>query len=335
MTVSREIKKALKQSFPGVKFSVRTRSYDYIYVTWQNGVPQGATVKAVEEVCSPWHTLKNISNDYDPIYSGTSIRLQHETTDTEYRNYVVNYILSKWDNERYYYDDVYNNFKDRQDIRNGAYHLNKELREYLANGVCSYLDDVDVIHDRDIYYENEGDNQTLLDERYELEANYLSQFELPKEHQEYVGKSVKNEKHSVKVLGAVLALDRGNLKIYNRQVYESWYNEPIKPCEEYEVYTKFLCLNQETNEEFDCNYAEIQDYFDPIIPEAITNVDFFITGKESTFNKLCTLAEYQERCAMPLTRKEHDGEFSNWDYERCRVEKIIYLSNAHYDRYVN
>jgi hypothetical protein len=76
MTVSKEIKKALKAAFPTIKFSVTTQKTvcETVTVEWTGG----PFVNQVSQVCQPWNTFKNHSDVMTDYFHYTGIDIKYE-----------------------------------------------------------------------------------------------------------------------------------------------------------------------------------------------------------------------------------------------------------------
>ena len=102
-TKSSEIKKALKQAFPKIEFSVTYKTYYGYLIAWENGIREGATLEAVKAIADNWNTHRNISEDpYEPSYVGNPVRYEHEITDNQWREFVAEQVANSYGNGNIY-----------------------------------------------------------------------------------------------------------------------------------------------------------------------------------------------------------------------------------------
>lgn len=156
-TNSKEIKKALRGAFPTVNFSV-TYKYPYGYrIEWSNGVLQGATTEAVKAIAGEWDTsVRQDLGGGDYSNYGDSVRYYHNVTDENWKNFVVDCVLETAC-EGVYYDSEYKTFKNEGGSH--VHHENKELKDYLENGVRTVLNTVSSDTEKEWYYKYEHKEQ--------------------------------------------------------------------------------------------------------------------------------------------------------------------------------
>lgn len=176
-TKSREIKKALTTEFPGIKFSVTCRQGSRYTVKWADGVLQGVTDRAVQEIAQRWHTQRNIADDYDPVYLGDCLFYEHDITDEAWRSHVIGCIESVAC-EGAYYSEEGKGFRDRNDGDLPAIWENRLLNDYLYNGVKCDLDDPESDSKRQSYYRMLESSQSLRSE----EPKQVEQADEKEEH---------------------------------------------------------------------------------------------------------------------------------------------------------
>ena len=149
MTKSKEIKAALKKSFPSIKFSV-TYKHPYGYkVKWENGIKEGATSEAVKAIADKWDEQRNISHDPDPIYIGDSVSYDHEISDQVWKQFVIEKVQEVACTGAVY-NEKWDEFRDKDDRR--TYHENDQYREWLYNGIKSDLENSDSVWNKEQYY---------------------------------------------------------------------------------------------------------------------------------------------------------------------------------------
>lgn len=150
---STEIKKALKQAFPNIKFSV-TRLNSSYYVNWENGIREGATLEQVKLIADKWDSCRNISDDpYEPSYVGNSVFYRHEITDKNWREFVIEKVSINYNN-----GNIYNPKLDRFTPKdscnwNIARNENQTYYDWLHNGIKCDLDGDRSRIDKELYYE--------------------------------------------------------------------------------------------------------------------------------------------------------------------------------------
>lgn len=160
---SKEIKKALKQAFPTVKFSVTSRRYSGFVVSWTDGIAEGATRKAVKEIAAQWDTCRNL-DPYggDPIYVGDSVNYCHSLSD-EWKSFVQQYMITCVNSNI--------SFTDYGLEYNGSFNggFNSIYVDALHNGIKSNLEDERLT--KSLYYD--GKNNSLVVECYLEESEAI------------------------------------------------------------------------------------------------------------------------------------------------------------------
>jgi len=135
MTISRNLKKELTQTFPGIKFSVTTHRR-YVSVSWVMEIGTNATLANVKDIAKKHETVEHYGDSmYDTAWStGYSVELSPTYTQerkdwAKEATEAKKYSDAKW-------NDTWKRF-DNTETGKEDYWATKQYHKYLQNGVAT------------------------------------------------------------------------------------------------------------------------------------------------------------------------------------------------------
>jgi len=351
---ARVVRKLLKSRFPQTEFSVRSRrKSDAIDIYWQDGVANNKVKQAL---------LFLKTENIEPIPARTKFKSTKWTNEEinfsgylfYYRKYSKGFVekVLKYCEEKYAEvsgqiiiqgdeESGYNfNISPERDRRLN-YHILKYCQEELEESnsdrefnwklEAQEIDDFDKLEER------------LVAEQKAKDEQYLDSIPKPKQYTDKIGKIVKN----YEVIG-VRTKFCGDTCYFLRdgKLGTGGINhfQEIPPYEERKTYFRLEVKNLETSQLSIWDLHDYANVSDPIVPLKIMQANVFCSGQFASLNKQNTLDRYRKECNKPQLEKtysnygdlgKHREYIENWRYTKCLVIEEIFLSQPHYDRFIN